>query len=939
MSTSKIGSRWWKFDIHTHTPHSTDTGHWRKAEGTTEEITPERWLRAHAEMGVNCVAVTDHNGAGWFDRLSQDLQSLKNAEPETFSDLTLFPGVEVSVNGGDHVLAIFSTDKPSSYIERFLGAIGVDGTSGDPVPRSEKSMYDVAKTIHELGGLCIPAHVDASNGYFRTDDDGKLVNDYGTILKLLQSGWLSAVEVRNPSWQPHEVFTRAGVELAKVRGTDCHSFRNFGSPGTIFTWIKMGTPSLEGLRLALMDTSDFSVRRSDQVDASFNPNLTATTWIESLEVAGLTVMGDRQPQTAYFSPWLTSLVGGRGTGKSTMLDCMRICFDRMGDLVPELADEFESFFSIAKTDSDDGVLTDTSKLTAIITRETGRYRLTWNAGDRSRTIQVQDEEGNWTETEGDVYQRFPIRVLTQKEIYQVASDPAALIELIDTSPSLQLNDWREAHELKLAELRHMRSAIRERRAKASAKSRLAGELAEIEAKIRLFETGENQQVLARFQAVGRQEKAFSDVGDLVDEFGQDIDEVATKWSDASVDATAFDTVTDSEALQALAAAETALADAQKQLKQISAGLATFKQTWDAELLQSAWHQSKTQATTAYQKLAGSMAEAGVSNLSQYGPLLQQRTNIKKQLDEIKTAETEAIEHQNLWDKRLVDLAEMHCQRSQRRKDFLAEVLDGNQYVRARVMSFGTKPIDCRNQFREMVGLGNDRFEVDVLSREGDRGILSQLYDSLPHDDEERQAELLSRVQKVKADCQQMANGGGAVEECTERFAKYLQKLQPEDLDELWHWFPDDLIEFEYRKDPNTDSWERLERGSPGQKTAALLAFLLSHGTEPIILDQPEDDLDNHLIYDLVVRQIRESKASRQIIVATHNPNIVVNGDAEKVLSMTVQHERCVIQNESSGCLQDAAVREEVCKVMEGGRDAFLRRYQRMIPPNSRGTSQ
>ena len=107
----------------------------------------------------------------------------------------------------------------------------------------------------------------------------------------------------------------------------------------------------------------------------------------------------------------------------------------------------------------------------------------------------------------------------------------------------------------------------------------------------------------------------------------------------------------------------------------------------------------------------------------------------------------------------------------------------------------------------------------------------------------------------------------------------------------------------------------------------MLAFLLAHGEEPLVLDQPEDDLDNHLIYDLIVRQIRENKLRRQIIVVTHNPNIVVNGDAEMLHVLDFIEGQCkVVQY---GSLQQIAIREEICRVMEGGREAFERRYRRL----------
>ncbi len=111
----------------------------------------------------------------------------------------------------------------------------------------------------------------------------------------------------------------------------------------------------------------------------------------------------------------------------------------------------------------------------------------------------------------------------------------------------------------------------------------------------------------------------------------------------------------------------------------------------------------------------------------------------------------------------------------------------------------------------------------------------------------------------------------------------------------------------------------------------MLAFFLAYGNEPLVLDQPEDDLDNHLIYDLVVRQLRESKKRRQVIVVTHNANIVVNGDAERVHAFDFRGQCYVKEN---GCLQEALVRTEICRVMEGGRRAFDNRYRRLAYSDS-----
>ena len=86
------------------------------------------------------------------------------------------------------------------------------------------------------------------------------------------------------------------------------------------------------------------------------------------------------------------------------------------------------------------------------------------------------------------------------------------------------------------------------------------------------------------------------------------------------------------------------------------------------------------------------------------------------------------------------------------------------------------------------------------------------------------------------------------------------------------------------------------------------------------------NLDNHLIYGLVVQQIRSNKQRRQLIIVTHNPNIVVNSDAELIHVLDFNNQ-CYVKQ--TGSLQEQDMRQEVCQVMEGGAEAFERRYQRL----------
>ena len=109
----------------------------------------------------------------------------------------------------------------------------------------------------------------------------------------------------------------------------------------------------------------------------------------------------------------------------------------------------------------------------------------------------------------------------------------------------------------------------------------------------------------------------------------------------------------------------------------------------------------------------------------------------------------------------------------------------------------------------------------------------------------------------------------------------------------------------------------------------MLSFLLSFGEEPLVLDQPEDDLDTRMIMSLIVEQVRTMKERRQIIIVTHNPNIVVHGDADLVHAMEDLNGQVSRNPTASGGLQEQETRRFICDVMEGGAIAFRKRYDRM----------
>jgi len=114
------GARWWKFDFHTHTPASLDYGKGHE-QSRHREISPVDWLLAYMRAEVDCVAVTDHNSGGWIDRLTEAYAQLEVTECPDFRPLHLFPGVEITANGGVHILAILDPAMTAADVLQLLG--------------------------------------------------------------------------------------------------------------------------------------------------------------------------------------------------------------------------------------------------------------------------------------------------------------------------------------------------------------------------------------------------------------------------------------------------------------------------------------------------------------------------------------------------------------------------------------------------------------------------------------------------------------------------------------------------------------------------------------------------------------------------------------------------------------------------------------------------
>ena len=243
-----VGSRWWKVDFHVHSPASFDYGALKEGGEGQNPPTYAEWLKTYMAAGIDAVVITDHNSAEGIEQARHALESLRT--DESFREIAILAGVEITVAGGSHLLGIFDTETDPQTIRKIIARAGYDGDYGESKTAASESLSAVAKLIHKDGGLAVPAHADKPAGILTQTATG--------LIEIESNAPVFAIETVDPA----TTYERPGFrQLVRLLGSDAHHL-NSGScppgetakyPGSHFTWVKMETPSLEGIRNAISD--------------------------------------------------------------------------------------------------------------------------------------------------------------------------------------------------------------------------------------------------------------------------------------------------------------------------------------------------------------------------------------------------------------------------------------------------------------------------------------------------------------------------------------------------------------------------------------------------------------------------------------------------------------------------------------------------------------
>lgn len=857
---NKSGAKFFRTDLHIHTPKSSDY----KVTTSFKEI-----VRVAIEKKLDIIAITDHNSV---DGCYEVIRAAKG------SKLVVLPGVEITVLGGEkaiHILAIFDCGTTQEKINDVLARVGI-GTEkhGKQDALTDKSLFDVLAEIQSAGGLAIAAHVDETHGILE-EMKGQQRK------KVFLDPRLSGFQIVNPERIKYlnDVCESYGRKpTVCIQASDAHSLEEIGRK---VTRLKMDNPCIEGLRQALLDPES-RIRPDEEQFLKSYPS------IVSLSVNG----GFLDKLDIQFNKNLNCLIGGRGAGKTTLIELIRYCLDTPSQL---------SVFAERSIDMVRNVLGQ-GEITCQIQSKTGTvYKVERLFGQKPR---VFDDSGK----EVDV---SPISLLehvvcySESEIEHISFDASSQLGLIDkfTLGLKALIDQEREFSKQL--LKNSR-AITENKQKILILEQNLAELLSIETKLSELKKHNFENKLDQQRKRVKEEHLMEEIVDVCTELLTEVGELPTidEISQIIIDAPSEEELEHfpnkkiiGQALSILNSIQQRfLKDVELEKKFLTSMQKKIRKI--ASALQKK-HAIQEKATIPlFKKLE---AEGESEAARRYMELQSRRLVLQSDSGKISRLKRST---KKLEDKRTVLLEKLKKTRTdifKRRQQCAAELSE----------KLGSKifvEIEKEGNTKEYFELLKDALKGSrVFSKDIEKIVQNISPFELFNIIEGKELDRLVKIGLSKSWAEVILNYMPLREKLYE-----IQQIPLPDLPKI-------SLEVGGKK-------KALSNISLGQRCTTLLSLIMLESDFPLIIDTPEEGLDNIFVFDSVVKNLRNIKEQRQVLLATHNANIPVSGDAELIIYLESDGKNGWVA--CSGSIDDSEIKERVQQVLEGGKEAFLLRKQK-----------
>ena len=831
-------------------------------------------VEACRQSSIEVIGITDHQRCSTGQSLSETARG---------EGITVFTGAELETKEGVHMLLLFEPDASWERCNGILGDCGIHDQANPP----SAIKYDVHELLRESvrwNCICIAAHVASEKGLLQVLDNQARVaawkSDYLPACSLPGPAKDAPQNLRPILLNKNSDYLR-NRPVAVINAQDVSSPQDLEKPGSS-CWIKMSDVTLEGLRQAFLDPVSRIRLAGDPLPEKHTEFISMTWQGGFLDGAAI-----------HLNENLNVLIGGRGTGKSTIVESIRYVLG----MEPLGEEAIKAHRGIVRQ-----VLRSGTKISLRVRS----YHPDKRCYLVERTVPnppvVKDETGN-------VLNLTPADVIPQTEIYgqheisELTKNREKLTRLLDRFVEHDTDIVKRKSSL-LRQLERSRLRLLETHR----------ELLQIEDRLATLPALE--ETLLRFQAAGLEEKlkeqsllvqeerVLKTMEDRLNPFK----ELLNRLKETLPIDTAF---ISPKALESLPGKDI-LGDANDILEQFTKDMNRIAAEIDQAIgnaesglggIRRRWEERKKAVMEAYEAILRELQKSKIDG--------EEFIRLRQQIEELRPLKERQSRLQR-------DLKEHETER----RNLLTEWED----VKAeefRHLERAAKKVSRKLERRVLVDVaaGGNREPLVQLLRDQIGGRLSEAIESVTKSADFSLPIFASACREGREVLSSQFNIPSIQSERIAQ-AKPDVIMQIEELELP----PTTAIKLNVASDDQPPVWQTLEDLSTGQKATAVLLILLLESSAPLVVDQPEDDLDNRFISDGIVPKMREEKRRRQFIFATHNANIPVLGDAELIVGLTAYGEagqgKAKLSPEYMGSIDTRKVRELVEEVLEGGKDAF-----------------
>jgi ABC-type lipoprotein export system ATPase subunit/histidinol phosphatase-like PHP family hydrolase len=882
LADTNPGANFVRADLHIHS-----FGQGGSFDVTDTSMTPTNIVETALSKNLAVISITDHN------EIENVKEAIKYAEGK---NILVIPGIEVSTTQG-HLLLYFQT---YGDLRNFHGKLTISSDK----ERCTQGICECLTLAEQYNGIGVLAHIELSSGF------EKMINRFGPHMQdILKHRNLWGLEISSKISLPlytdaDDVAERRALinlrretlghpvdyDMPKLMSSDSHTLSKLGVNAdgeNKLTRLKLDSLDFQSFRIALLSANS-RIRLESQLPERIP------------RFIGMSIEGGLlDKQTLRFSNNLTCIIGGRGAGKSTLLESLRECSGNTSKSKLVNSDVWPEKISLFYED------------------ETGQH-ITLTREKNSGVINLNDPVNGISRIQIESYGQGE----TAETIQHSDKNPVVLLNFLDSFIDLNalILEEQEVRQLLInnqSELNKYRTEVSNIPETEKQKILLEGKLEQLK-KDNVGDLVKYQTALIREREIRK--NIIKDLKELIEKYRSIL-------SDNSVFKN-FETLTDSEIVVGkdfFTKVKEIVSDFSKTVAEkagelndsLSAKVSELKLQLEGWSEKEKGIQEKIDEKKAELDTKGIPFDLGKINqiandVIYYQDRLRKLQQKNTELQELKKSRIELLKRR----KELKD--KIYYQRfgfAELVNENLRNAVDGF-FVNVKFLQGKYSP-----QFEEAIKLLMQWRTSRVPKAEYLAGSISPFEFAI--------AVRRKNLDSLKAILDDEGNRVFSDSEISSILQKVLENNNFEDYETLtYEERPVITVSKRVRQEDGSEKTvvKSLHNLSLGQQQSILLAILLqSKSTAPLLIDQPEDNLDSEFIYKTIVSNLRRIKERRQVIIVTHNPNITVLGDAELILPLKSTNIKSVITDR--GSIDRQATRDLCCDILEGGKQAFSRRRE------------